>query len=164
MNTITLYRIKKNNVVGHSNMYRVSQAYRIMTDTPVQVPKEYSLQGVSMNEDYIEAFERTVMPVIEKHNGDNIIDSWAVPTYEDPDHVTIALCVNEFIVVPDLLCNTTSLSDSPKQHLHIAEAIHKAIQDSENRAIVLPPQDQKWVMKEDVLYLARLMTKMMQVP
>lgn len=164
MTTITMYRIKKNNVAGHPNKFRVSQAYRIMTEVPIQVPREFMLQGVSMHENYIEWFESTVMPILEKHNGDNIMDSWAVPSYKDPEHVTISICINDTLVAPDILYNTTSIVDSPKAHRHIVDSIQQAIAESDNKSIVVPPQDQKWVLMEEVQFVARLMQQMMQVP
>lgn len=146
--SVTLYRIKSG--------ARVSQAYRMMTDDDITVPSDYTLQGVNIHENFQEWLENYIIPVLERHNGERIVDAWAVPMNVDPDHVTVAMCVDDIIVAPDLLLNTTSWNDRPRVHLLMNEAIHKAICKYEpNRKIVLPDIDNDWWLDQE----SRIMNK-----
>lgn len=162
MHTITLYRIKK---AEWPQLYQVSQAYRMFTQVPMELPSNYALQGVMVPEDHVEWFEKVVIPVVEKNNGDYIIDKWAVPHDEDPEHVTVCMTLNDVIVAPDILNNTTSFMDGPKQQKRAALAILGAVKEFEKeRHITLPNMDEKWMVTEEVHYISRLMKNMLQLP
>ncbi len=158
MNTITLYNIRKK----EGGEYNVSHAYRIFTEDNVEIPEEtYSLQGVHVNPKYMMWFENVIFPVILRHNGEEMIHKWAVPACEDPDHLTIAICVNGYLIAPDMLCNTTAYMDGPQKHLDILYAIFKAIKEKEVRQVIMPPQDRAWLIKEDIKHVARMMKRPM---
>lgn len=132
MNHITLYRIKTNTGVG--NAYRASQAYRMMTHCNIPIPSEYQTHGAHEWK-YGEWLKNHVMGVLEMHNGDAIVEKWAVSQEEDPQHVTIALCVNNMLMVPDILCNTVSFNSDDVEKKYQVSEIHKAIQKVNNEEI-----------------------------
>lgn len=143
MNTITLYRIKtgsNNGNLHHRHNYRVSQTFRMLTSKCVLIPKDYALNGVALDPKYTEWFEEVVFPLMSHHMGDRVIEKWAVPSCEDPEHVTIALCVNNILIAPDLLHNTTSYQDSMDVCREVANAIYTAVQQYEQQHIHLPVQ------------------------
>lgn len=161
MNTITLYRIKQGRRIRDIASYRVSQAYRMVTEKPIMIPRNYSLCGVHVHEDHVEWFESTVIPIVDNHNGSNMIDTWAVPHEYDPYHVTVAMCVNDVLIAPDILNNTTNLTDSPQVHKDINDAVCAAIQEYERRPIQLPTIDGRWHMAEEIKYLSRMLTQLL---
>lgn len=143
MHTITLYRIKTVHGTPRPCSYYVSQAYRIRTGFLVEIPEDYSLHGAHMDKNYYEWFENYIIPIIEHHMGDRIIDKWAMQQ-EDPEHLTISVCVNGVLINPDTLLNTTHCYSSPSQHKLVTNAIVKAIQEYDTNGIVQPPFDAEW--------------------
>lgn len=142
MNHITLYRIKS---APFPKNYRVSQAYRILTEQPLSVPEGFALHGVHFPEAHSKWFEDNVIPLIEHHNGDSIIDKWAVPLIEDPEHITIAITINNTLISPDILSNTTYWGDGPDMHKQTVDKIFRAICEVEHCEITLPRVDTEWL-------------------
>lgn len=154
MSTITLYRIK---IAPFPKNYRVSQAYRIHTEKTIQVPANYALEGVHVPQDHAPWVEHDVIPVIEQHNGDLIIEKWAVPLMQDPEHITIAIAVNNVLIAPDMLSNTTYWGDRPKTHKSILVSIYNAICETEQHDIVLPEICPKWALETETKVISDML-------
>lgn len=119
-----MHRIKRSETTGG---FHVSERYRIHTDLNLRVPSDYRINGVSMDNRYVNWMEKEVFPVIEQHMGDVVIDRWAATTEEDPYHVTIALSVNDTVTHVDLLQNTTSFNTPRAEEERIASELLNAI-------------------------------------
>lgn len=156
MHTITLYRIKTVRRTPRPCSYYVSQAYRIHTGYLIEIPEDYRLHGAHMDKNYYEWFENYIIPIIEHHMGDQIIDKWAATQQEDPAHLTIAVCVNNVLINPDTLLNTTQCYSSPAQHKLVTNAIVKAIQEYDTNGIVQPPYDEEWAQDAQREYMSAL--------
>ena len=124
MHTISLYRIMK----CKTNRYRVGQCYTIHTEQPCNVPPNYEKSTSYIHPQYADWFQMQVFPLLEMHNGDRIIEKWAVPEYENPEHVTIAISVGNTLVCPDLLANTTSFESTTEDEVKVWNHVEHAIQ------------------------------------
>lgn len=128
MHTITLYKINQG--------YRVGESYRMYTEMDVRVPEDLKLSGVILGEPYITWFEN-VMKVIEQHMGDIMVDKWALPLM-DAENETIAVCVDDVLVCPDLLISMISYLSPPQRHKNIVNNIKDAIQKREPGRVLRP--------------------------
>lgn len=142
---ISLYRI-----VRHDADYRVIQGYRIVTNQDICIPFGYTLNGVQTDPQYDSWFSTAVVPIVEHHNGDRMFDTWSYSQLEDPDHVTIAMCIDDVLIAPDLLQNTTCFLDEPKHHLSILRGIGQAIQEFIHRKVKLPPICAMWWLEKEI--------------
>lgn len=127
MNSITLHRIKKSASTG---AFYVSERYRIRTDQNLNVPSDYRIKGVHSDDRYVKWMDNEVIPVIEQHMGDIVIDRWAVTTGEDPYHITIAMSVNDTVTHVDMLQNTTSFNTPWPEEVRIANELMDAVMQS----------------------------------
>lgn len=126
MNTVTLHRIKCTPQNPHD--FYVERSYRILTEARVHPPDRFKLQGVHPCPLSMVWFANDIVPIIEGHNGQEILDRWAVPWSEDPYHVTVAVCVNDVLVFPDLLYNTSVYHDDPQTLYGVAQSIYQAVE------------------------------------
>lgn len=125
MKPITLYRIAKGQV---PYTYRVTHVYSMYTQRPLNIPESFDMDTVYINSDYADWFADCIFPVIEAHNGDNIIFKWMDEGASDPSYLTIALSVDGTnVIVPDMLANLTTIHDSDYVHRQIRKGITKAI-------------------------------------
>lgn len=131
MHTITLHRVRK----GQGTRYRIDEVFRMHTSDDLCVPTDLKLDGVHLGESYLGWFENKIASVIERHMGDRMIDKWAL---EDGDHKTIAVCVDDYLVCPDLLMNTTSYMVPPSKHKSIVHAVKEAIEKREPSRCIKP--------------------------
>lgn len=125
--TITLYRVRHTKSRG----FHVTQSFRILTQSQIEVPKGYALYGTNLDERYTHWYAETILPVIEQHMGDLIVERWATPLALDQSKSTVALTINNVLIHPDILRNTTSIYTHPVEENRIANDIYDAIQESE---------------------------------
>ena len=123
MQTVSLYRIMK----GKTTRFCVGQCYIIHTEQPCQVPHHYERMTPFIHQKYAKWFETQIFPVLERHNGDYMIEKWAVPTFENPDHVTVAICIGDTLVCPDMLANTTSICRTKEDEIRVWTDVEAAI-------------------------------------
>ena len=136
MKNLTLYRIKKGS--NASLDYYVASSYRMVTQATIAIPPVYSFSGVFVSDVSLTWFADAVLPIIEMHNGERIIDTWAKPMLEEPDFVTVSLCYDNTLLVPDLLHNTISWKDDKQRQREVVSAIANAISRCESKHIHVP--------------------------
>ncbi len=151
---ISLYRVVRTEASVRSETalgsFEIAEGYRIFTEQDVHIPFGYMLMGVATHKNYDNWFEQTIIPIIEQHNGDKMFDTWAYSQLEDPEHVTIAMCIDDVLVAPDLLNNMTSFFDGPKDHLVILRSIGQSVRKFTNRKIRIPPICASWWLKKEI--------------
>lgn len=139
MHTITLYRIQ----CGAKP--HVSQAYRMYTQRDMQIPSTLELYGVHIDKAHKHWYQANIASVLGDHNGDSMIDLWC----DEGDQWTIALSLDDVILMPDLLMNLTSLQDSPHRHVLLLNTIKDTIETFEKKQMKVPSVSQTWYKEEE---------------
>jgi hypothetical protein len=139
MNSVTLYRI------GHGDARRiyVTDAYRAMTSKQIVVPKDYALRGPCMKDEFQAWFASDVAPVMKNHCLDLVVYRWSLSRSNDPYMITVSMCINNDLVIPDILGTTMYWSNSTQEHERMSHDIRRAIQEYMGVRITLPSVDLK---------------------
>lgn len=120
---VTLYKINHN--------FRVTGRMRIMTDRPITPPSKFYDQSAKLSQEHVDWLAKDIMPLLERHNGYEIIYKWTC----DHSTLTVAVCLDDLLVAPDLLCNTTSYLSTDVERMVVVHRICKAAEIAEGRKV-----------------------------
>lgn len=128
----------------------VTQAYRFYTSSLPKLPENDILMHglVPVGNERFHTYLDDLQGIFTQHNADVILDTWSASMKEDPTFATVAACVENTLLFPDINNNLVGISTTPDKAQEMHTRIHKAVEDYAKTKLHIFPIDNYWVIEQ----------------